>query len=295
MGDAILIDYGDKEIFIDGGAGVNIAWKYVKGLIQNPIELVIVTHADTDHWKGLTRILGLEPSPKTPNFRAIEFWEPGYDRDCDTSSARPSYLNFIGAAPSKAQRFRRPLAAHHTPLLQRPTPGMTDVITLSELPGFQFLVLHSNASPDGQDCPYKINNASIVLKLIVGSHSFLFTGDANGKDRNGPDDPTDVEKQLLDLEARLPGVLKADVLKAPHHGSETASTSAFLAKVQPRFEVVSASTNHHLPRPTTVGRYNAAGAIVLRTDENRESDKDHIVCYFVEQAELNCNYADVIQ
>ena len=100
---------------------------------------------------------------------------------------------------------------------------------------------------------------------------------------------------MLELETRRPGVLKADVLKVPHHGSETASTSAFLGKVRPRFAIVSASTNHHLPRPTTVARYNAVGAIVLRTDQDRKSDNDHIVCYFTTEAALDCNYAGLVQ
>jgi len=128
-----------------------------------------------------------------------------------------------------------------------------------------------------------------VVKLVVGDHKFLFTGDANGKQRDGPDSPTDVEAQLLELEAHLPGILRADILKVPHHGSETASTSAFRDKVRPRFAIVSASTNHHLPRPTTVGRYDVVGAVVLRTDQDRRSDNDHILCYFTAAVTLDCS------
>lgn len=295
VGDAILIDYGDKEIFIDGGNGINVAWKYVKDLIQDPIELVIVTHGDTDHWKGVTRVLGLEPSPKTPNFRAIEFWDPGYDRDCGLGSARDSYLAFIDGARGKVQRFLRPLEATHTPLVRASNPSLTSFIELPELPGFKFLLLHSSANPGGTSCAYMINNASIVFKLTAGGQTFLFTGDANGKERDGPDTPGHVEVELLQLEARLPGVLRADVLKVPHHGSETASTSAFLDKVQPRFAIISASTNHHLPRPSVLARYNALNAVVLRTDQDRKSDNDHIICRFTEDSELDCNYADIIQ
>lgn len=302
VGDAILIDYGDREVFIDGGMGINTAWKYVtdRNLIQNPIELVVVTHGDTDHWKGLTRILGLEPTPKTPNFRAIEFWEPGYDRDCNQGTsgapARQNYLDFVNGARGKVQRFRRPLEATHAPLVTQTNPSMTGFVEIPELPGFKFLILHSDANPSGPtDCGYLINNASIVFKLVVGGHSFLFTGDANGKERTGPDQPGHVEAKLLQLETRLPGILKADVLKVPHHGSETASTSEFLGKVRPRFSIISASTNHHLPRPTTLARYDALDTIVLRTDQDRRSGNDHIVCFFIVQAdvELNCNYADV--
>jgi competence protein ComEC len=299
VGDAILIDYDDKEIFIDGGIGSDTAWTYVKNHIQGSIELVIVTHGDTDHWKGLTRIMGAEPAPKTPVFRAIEFWEPGYDRDCNGASSDPrkKYLDFMRAAKTKSQRFFRPLEAQYTPMVSQPSPSATAFIEIPELPGFKFQILHSDANPTGTtECSYLINDASIVFKLVVGEFSFLFTGDANGKERTGADSPGHVEAKLLGLEARLPGILKSTVLKAPHHGSETASTTAFLDKVKPEFVVISASTNHHLPRETVLARYNATGAVVLRTDKDRKSNNDHIVCFFTFEAawEVNCNYADVL-
>ena len=63
----------------------------------------------------------------------------------------------------------------------------------------------------------------------------MFTGDANGKERNeaSPGTPGHVEAALLAVEATHPGTLAADVLKAPHHGSETASTQAFIDAVDP--------------------------------------------------------------
>jgi beta-lactamase superfamily II metal-dependent hydrolase len=79
---------------------------------------------------------------------------------------------------------------------------------------------------------------------------FLFTGDENGKRREAPSSnaPIDIEAKLLDLEARFPGTLREDVLKVPHHGSETASTDAFINAVNPRFVFFSASTLHNLPK-----------------------------------------------
>jgi competence protein ComEC len=299
VGDAILIDYGDKEIFIDGGMGTDTAYQYVRNRIQDPIELVIVTHGDTDHCKGLTRIMGAEPTPKTPRFRAVEFWEPGYNRDCNGAESEPrrKYLDFMEAAKAKSQRFFRPLEAKYTPMERQASPSATAFTELPELPGFKFQILHSDANPTGTtSCSYLINNASIVFKLVVEGFSFLFTGDANGKERTGEDQPGHVEAKLLNLEARLPGILKSTVLKAPHHGSETASTTAFLNNVRPEFVVISASTNHHLPRETVLARYNATGAVVLRTDKDRKSNNDHIVCFFTFETawELNCNYADLL-
>jgi hypothetical protein len=97
---------------------------------------------------------------------------------------------------------------------------------------------------------------------------------------------------LLALEAQFPGTLKADVLKAPHHGSETASTQAFVNAVDPKYVIISASTKHHSPKDTVVDRYKSAERVILRTDANRENNKDHIICGKTE-GEVDCNYADV--
>ena len=88
-----------------------------------------------------------------------------------------------------------------------------------------------------------INNASIVLMFEIDGGRFLFTGGANGKERDeaSPGTPGHVEGKLLELEAKFPKTLKADVLKAPHHGSETASTRASVDAVNPKYVIISAS------------------------------------------------------
>jgi competence protein ComEC len=52
------------------------------------------------------------------------------------------------------------------------------------------------------------------------------------------------------------------VLLAPHHGSRTSSSEAFVAAVAPRIVVHSAGWRHHFrhPRPEVVARYAQAGA-----------------------------------
>jgi competence protein ComEC len=62
--------------------------------------------------------------------------------------------------------------------------------------------------------------------------------------------------------------LAAVVLKAPHHGSRTSSTVAFLDAVGPRFVVVpvGAHNRYGLPAPEVEARYRARAACVLRTD-----------------------------
>lgn len=68
------------------------------------------------------------------------------------------------------------------------------------------------------------NTASTVLMLQHGDVRMLLTGDI----------PRSVEARLVDSDVRL----AADLLKAPHHGSDTSSSEAFLAAVDPSVIVI---------------------------------------------------------
>lgn len=300
-GDSTIIDMGNREIIIDGGDSIAVLNRYARrtDVIQDPIELVVVTHGDTDHWKGLTRLVGFDGTEDDP-FSVSEYWDPGYNRDCNaaTQGGRVNYLKFVedmkDAVP--AAQFHRPLADSHSPISASATP---QVLTLDSLPGVEITVLHSDANPTEGSCSYKINNASIVLMIEVEEFRFLFTGDANGKERAepSPGTPGHVEAKLLDLEALHPGLLSADVVKVPHHGSETANTQQFIDTVDPDFAIISASTKHHLPKSTVVARYDDGQRVILRTDNNHQNDTDHILCVISSVSDtenaLDCNFEDV--
>lgn len=296
-GDSAIVDVGDVEIVIDGGDSIAILEAYSRrtGIIDGPVELVVVTHGDTDHWNGLRRLLGFDGVTDTPP-AVLEYWDPGYDRDCNepTNGGRLNYLQFVEdmQALVPTARFRRPLANHYAPATVSGTP---ERFTVTSAPGVTFSLLHSEESPTEGSCSYRINNASIVLMIEVGGIRFLFTGDANGKERDehSPGTPGHVEQKLLALEREHPGTLRADVLKVPHHGSETASTQSFIDAVSARFVIISASTKHHLPKATVVHRYQDGQRAILRTDDNRENDRDHVICAQLDDG-FTCNYVDVL-
>ena len=98
------------------------------------------------------------------------------------------------------------------------------------------------------------NNDSLAFRVTFGRHSFLLSGD--------------IERQI---EAELVAeglVRKTDVLKVPHHGSNTSSTAAFLDLLRPAFAVMSAGfeNSYGHPHPKVLGRYEERQACVLRTD-----------------------------
>jgi competence protein ComEC len=101
-----------------------------------------------------------------------------------------------------------------------------------------------------------LNNNSVVLRLEYGNTSFLFTGDAQ----------TNAESGMI--ASGLP--LKAEILKAGHHGSSTSSSPAFLAQVQPAVAVYSAGIGNSYghPHAETIAALTAIGAKIYGTDAN---------------------------
>lgn len=100
------------------------------------------------------------------------------------------------------------------------------------------------------------NNNSIVLKIIYGENTFLFSADAE----------RDEENDILDTGADL----KADVLKVGHHGSSTSTTYRYLREVMPEYAIISVGKDNSYghPHEETLSRLSDAGAKVFRTDES---------------------------
>lgn len=102
----------------------------------------------------------------------------------------------------------------------------------------------------------KSNARSCVLRISAGGKAILLAGDIEAAQ----------EAALLDLDADR---LRADVLLAPHHGSGTSSSAAFLQAVAPTvgiFQVGHRNRYRH-PQKLVYARYGAMGIERIRTDE----------------------------
>ena len=127
-----------------------------------------------------------------------------------------------------------------------------------ELGGVELRV-HHPPSPDWERQKVR-NNDSLVFELRYGQVSLLLTGDI---EREGED----AVAPLLDLNPIV-------VLKAPHHGSGTSSSEAFLRAVKPSVVLISCGRGNPYghPVPYVLDRYRAAGADVFRTDRDGQID-----------------------
>ena len=104
-----------------------------------------------------------------------------------------------------------------------------------------FRILHPGRLTSGKD-----NNQSCVLRIVSDETSFLLPGDIE----RGPE---------IALVHRYGEELRADVLIAPHHGSDTSSSASFLDAVAPQATLFSVGYRNRFGFP--------AGAVLARCRE----------------------------
>jgi competence protein ComEC len=140
-----------------------------------------------------------------------------------------------------------------------------------ELPGGTLTVLSPSISLIGQS-PEDSNTYSVVVRLDVGGRSFVFTGDADLR----------AEEEILAHGFDV----KADVLKAGHHGSKSATGEAWLEAVQPAIGVISAGRDNHYghPHQEVLDRLKRHGVQVVSTAESGD------LCLMVMAGELQRCY-----
>ena len=97
----------------------------------------------------------------------------------------------------------------------------------------------------------EVNNFSIVFRLDYGEHSSLFTGDIYVKGTSG---------EALLLNRTDHDLLKADLLKVPHHGHDTSGSSSFLRAIGAQMAVATGSVE--IPEAVKT-RYNDEGIQLL--------------------------------
>lgn len=101
----------------------------------------------------------------------------------------------------------------------------------------------------------ELNNYSAVVKLTYKNNSFVFAGDAEDISEE------EIMKKGIDL--------KADVLKVGHHGGRTSTTKRFLAKVSPKYAIISVGKDNDYghPHKETITRLKEQKLETMRTDE----------------------------
>jgi competence protein ComEC len=193
------------------------------------VDYLVLTHPQADHMNGLHFIAS--------HFHPKEFWYSGYG--------------------VKNHSFRELMKVLEAKKVKKLLP--TDLRAGREISGVKVEVLHPTPDENEEqllETSAGLNNHSLVLKLSYGGKTLLFPGDL---ERPG-------EEMVI---SRVGSLLKSDVLLAPHHGSKSSSSKAFLQMVRPHICVISCGNGNYFgfPHSETLKRLRAIGCDVMRIDQ----------------------------
>jgi len=124
-----------------------------------------------------------------------------------------------------------------------------------EWDGVHFEILHPTAESYGR--PIRDNDRSCVLRIAAAGGRALL--------------PADIERRSEEELLRRAGHrLRAEVLLAPHQGSRTSSTPAFVQAVAPEIVVFPVGYRNRFGHPhgTVLDRYRESGASLYRSDRD---------------------------
>ena len=222
QGDAAIIQCGGQTLMIDGGdkSGNQFVYSYLTETLQlDHLDYIIATHPHDDHVKGLATAL-VACDAGTIYSPVTEFEGEGFHDFTDKITDRGLDIT----VPHRGDSFML---------------GSATVTFLSE--------------PQSE---WDMNDQSLVVKVVFGNTSFLFTGDA----------AWDAEQDLLESGADL----SATVLKVGHHGSVTSSCQAFLDAVKPTYAIISvgAGNKYGHPADETLMKLQRMYVSVFRTDKH---------------------------
>lgn len=232
QGDSILIRDDQRVILIDAGDDPRDVARQLKAEQITKINLVIATHPHADHVGGM-----LEVVTQFPVTNYVDNHQP------HTTATYTNLLAAIHAKEAEGLHWLQPGTGDADDQVHQVRIGPDATLT------FLFPLDGERETGTRSD----LNSNSVVARIDHGKDCFLFVGDAEAE----------TERALLNN-----GLAQCDVLKVAHHGSEYATTPAFLAAVQPKIALISvgAGNRYGHPGPKTVGRIESAGAKVYRTD-----------------------------
>lgn len=223
QGDAALLALGGEFVLIDAGTtnAAPTVTAYLESLGVRRLAAVIASHPHEDHIGGLPAVLS--------SYGAQTLYLP------NASSSTRAYERLLDAI--EAEDIRTVV----------PAPGDSIFINGAEI---TFL------SPDPAAISDNINDASLIVRVNVGSDRLLFVGDA--------------ESGVLASLAGSGADLACDIYKVGHHGSRDSSPAAFLQAASPRIAVISCGQDNSYghPHDEALRRLEAAGAQIYITAQD---------------------------
>jgi len=246
QGDAILVVYGNTQILVDGGPNNSVleCLERFMPFWDREIELVVLTHPQTDHFTGLIEV-----------FRRYK--------------VEKILANSIDSGSSAYQVLKTEIEGNRASVIN-PEKGMVISVGLMQLdilhPTEQYILSSVEGPRDNKQqnvlgaytTKRDPNVFSIVAILSLGEFDALLTGDI------GPEISDEIAEQLV---VRLP--LTIEYIKIPHHGSKNGISNNLLDASHPEIAVISAGRNNRYghPHQEVIKLLRDKEIKIMRTDE----------------------------
>ncbi|MEZ9139246.1 MULTISPECIES: DNA internalization-related competence protein ComEC/Rec2 [unclassified Shewanella] len=263
QGMAVLVQRGNRAILYDTGAAYGQSFSYADRVIVptlrakgiNRLDYIIVSHDDNDHSGGLKVLAQHYP-------KAVIISDTTAHHDAMTAN---NVNDLHLSSGSDTQKGTKKGTKIGTPKgIQKDTGITTDTTTetVTEITTatdnalnhcvnrrFQWagLTLSLAANPTATND----NNRSCIAYVDDDKHRVLLTGDIEKS----------TEQYLVEHKLLSP----TDILLAPHHGSRTSSSEAFIDAVSPKQVIFTAgfANQYGFPKKDVVERYKTRGVETL--------------------------------
>lgn len=223
------------------------------------IELMVLSHSDADHLGAVDEICDA--------YRVKRIIRSGYRRSTgtwrDADAAIRAEKDSEGCIDINLSYFEFP-------------PGATyrfNNVFVTMVCGFHKPPSDWNLSSNSGE--YR-NAGSVVIRIQYADKSILLCGDTVGRHIGDDEDACiAAEKYILDNSSVIN--IDSDIIVAPHHGADNASSLDFIEAVSPEYVIFSAGHKYDHPRAVTAKRYLSSGvnlSNIFRTDRGDDEGSD---------------------
>lgn len=235
IGDSIFIEYGNIDILIDAGEKASGSCTIVPFLLEHvedkKLEMIITTHADSDHLGGMVGLSGKDMygALEAPGIEYQYIVDFGYEADSKV------YKDYVELRNARVQEGATYLSIKE--IFNEENLEAAAHFYLGEDMFLDFLDYKTYGMADIDDD----NDRSVSCLLTHDEKKILLCGDSEKKE----------ESYLTKL-----NIGKVDVFKANHHGSPTSNTKNLLDQIRPEYVVICSSeeNKYNLPKKTIISR-----------------------------------------
>ena len=208
QGDAHLFSKDGKHVLVDAGH-ISYSKRFLLPLLQKrevkQIDDVLISHPHNDHYSGVKALFENNISIRTLHMNMPT--KEQMDRE------------YWGGTFSELLEIKQLALKHGTKVIPI---RQGDKITFDKNCFMKVLYVYNGIdTPVGKT---DINDMSAIMMVYHGKNRFLLTGDLN--------------KKLGKYLAENANDIEADILKFPHHGTESFAPNSFFEKVHPKVLIV---------------------------------------------------------